>query len=147
MPNKRFLRIILIGFLIALIIGIVRYSELAYFTDRLSIKFYITIIAVLALGIGIWFGVMYSKRTVLVKYVEKSPASSAQKKGANHEALSKRESEILQYIASGYNNQEIADKLFLSLNTVKTHLNNIYIKLDVNSRTQAALKAQELDLI
>lgn len=63
------------------------------------------------------------------------------------EPLSDRELEVLHLIASGQKNQEIADQLFVSLNTVRYHTKNIYGKLGVNKRTQAVAKAQELDLL
>ncbi len=63
------------------------------------------------------------------------------------EPLSERELEVLCLIAGGLSNQEIAQKLFISLNTVRTHTKNINSKLDVHSRTQAAARAKELGLI
>jgi LuxR family maltose regulon positive regulatory protein len=63
------------------------------------------------------------------------------------ETLSERELEVLYLIAAGLSNSEIADKLFISLNTVKTHLKNIYGKLNVKSRTQAVARAKELGLL
>jgi DNA-binding NarL/FixJ family response regulator len=54
--------------------------------------------------------------------------------------LSEREGEILSYLSKGYHDKEIADKLFLSVKTVRTHLRNIYKKLHVRSRTEAVLK-------
>jgi LuxR family maltose regulon positive regulatory protein len=60
------------------------------------------------------------------------------------EPLSKRESEVLQLIAEGLSNQEIADRLFISLSTVKWHTGNIYGKLGVRNRTQAVVKARSL---
>ncbi|MBI4547852.1 MAG: response regulator transcription factor [Ignavibacteriae bacterium] len=56
------------------------------------------------------------------------------------ENLSEREMELLSYLAKGYHDQEIADKLFISVKTVRTHLRNIYQKLHVRSRTEAVLK-------
>ncbi|UCE23113.1 MAG: response regulator transcription factor, partial [Candidatus Aminicenantes bacterium] len=58
-----------------------------------------------------------------------------------------RELEVLTLIAGGLSNQEIARKLFISLNTVRTHTKNINSKLNVHSRTQAAARAKELGLI
>lgn len=58
-----------------------------------------------------------------------------------HEDLTNREQEILQLIAKGYSNQEIADELFITLKTVKTHVSNILSKLEVEDRTQAAIYA------
>jgi len=63
------------------------------------------------------------------------------------EPLSKRELEVLQRIAEGLTNREIADRLYLSLNTVKVHTRNIYGKLNVHSRTQAIARSQELGLL
>jgi LuxR family maltose regulon positive regulatory protein len=63
------------------------------------------------------------------------------------ELLSERELEVLQRIAEGLTNREIATKLFLSLNTVKAHTRNIYGKLGVNNRTQAAAKARDLGIL
>ncbi len=61
--------------------------------------------------------------------------------------LSERELEILKLIPDNLSNQEIADKLFISLNTVKTHLKNIYLKFEVDNRTKAIAKAKELGLV
>jgi ATP/maltotriose-dependent transcriptional regulator MalT len=62
-------------------------------------------------------------------------------------SLSTREIEVLSLIAAGQSNQEIAEQLFLSLNTVKRHAYNIYAKLAVKKRTQAVAKARRLGLI
>jgi LuxR family transcriptional regulator, maltose regulon positive regulatory protein len=61
--------------------------------------------------------------------------------------LSEREIDVLKLIAEDLTNQEIADKLFISLNTVKTHLKNVYLRLEVDNRTKAVDKAKELGLI
>ena len=61
--------------------------------------------------------------------------------------LSERELEVLQHVARGLSNQEIADKLFLSAGTVKRHMSNIYQKLDVHSRTQALERARSLKVL
>jgi LuxR family maltose regulon positive regulatory protein len=63
------------------------------------------------------------------------------------EPLSERELEVLRLVAEGLSNQEIADRLVISVGTVKTHVHNILGKLDVRGRTQAAARARELDLI
>jgi LuxR family maltose regulon positive regulatory protein len=63
------------------------------------------------------------------------------------EPLSERELEVLQLICQGYSNREIAQKLVISIHTVKRHNYNIYAKLEVGNRAQAILRAQELDLV
>jgi LuxR family maltose regulon positive regulatory protein len=61
--------------------------------------------------------------------------------------ISARELDTLKLIAEDLSNQEIADKLFISLNTVKTHVKNIYLKLEADNRTKAISKAKELGII
>jgi ATP/maltotriose-dependent transcriptional regulator MalT len=61
--------------------------------------------------------------------------------------LSNREYEVLQLLTKGYSNAEIAENLFLSLSTVKTHASNLFYKMDVKSRTQAIEKAKRLRII
>jgi LuxR family maltose regulon positive regulatory protein len=61
--------------------------------------------------------------------------------------LTARELEVLRLICAGYSNQEIANELVVTLNTVKTHASNIYGKLDVRSRTQAVARVRELNLL
>jgi ATP/maltotriose-dependent transcriptional regulator MalT len=61
--------------------------------------------------------------------------------------ISKRELEILALMAQGHSNEEIAKELFVSLSTIKSHNQNIFVKLDVKRRTQAVEKAKRLNLI
>jgi LuxR family maltose regulon positive regulatory protein len=63
------------------------------------------------------------------------------------EPLSDRELEVLRRVAAGYSNQEIAQELVIAISTVKKHINNIYSKLEVGSRTQAVARARELGLL
>lgn len=74
-------------------------------------------------------------------------AKPQQKVAGLDESLSEREIEVLKLIATGLANQEIAEKLFISLNTVRTHTKNINSKLDVHSRTQAIARGKKLGLI
>ena len=61
--------------------------------------------------------------------------------------LSERELEVLRLFAEGLSNQEIAEKLFISIGTVKAHSSNIYRKLDVRNRAQAIIAAREMNLL
>ena len=76
-----------------------------------------------------------------------APAKSQSRKSKLIESLSERELEVLQLIAEGLINQEIASRLFLSPNTVKAHTRNIYSKLDVHSRMQAVSRARALGIL
>ncbi len=73
--------------------------------------------------------------------------STLERSNALVEPLSERELEILRLIAEGHSNQAIADRLVVAVSTVKKHINNLYGKLDVQSRTQALLRARELQLL
>jgi len=75
------------------------------------------------------------------------PSKTQASKSELVEPLSERELEVLQLIAKGLTNQEIASRLFLSLNTIKVHTRNIYGKLGVNSRTQAVARARALGIL
>ncbi len=61
--------------------------------------------------------------------------------------ISEREGDVLTLLAAGHSNQEIADHLFISPNTVKTHLHKLYQKLEVSRRGQAVQKARSLHLV
>ncbi|WP_160679199.1 LuxR C-terminal-related transcriptional regulator [Clostridium sp. C8-1-8] len=66
---------------------------------------------------------------------------------ASEDILSEREKEVLKLVKLGYTNSEIGEKLFISTGTVKRHIINIYSKLDVHTRTQAVLRASELNIL
>jgi LuxR family maltose regulon positive regulatory protein len=73
--------------------------------------------------------------------------ASVQERGELVDPLSERELEVLHLIAEGLKNQAIADKLFISLHTVKIHARRIYAKLGVSRRTQAVAKAKEIHIL
>ena len=61
--------------------------------------------------------------------------------------LSQREMEVLELMSQGFTNQQIADNLFLSIHTIKTHGSNLFMKLEVKNRTQALIKAKKLEIL
>jgi LuxR family maltose regulon positive regulatory protein len=75
------------------------------------------------------------------------PLKTQDPEGELIEHLSERELEVLQLIAEGLTNREMAERLYLSMNTIKVHTHNIYGKLGVNSRTQAVAKGRALGLL
>ena len=80
--------------------------------------------------------------------IEKSPKQEKTlNKDVNIDALTPKEKEVLGLLAKGVTNNEIADKLSVSIVTVKTHLNSIFKKLKVENRTQAVLLAMQINLV
>ena len=99
------------------------------------------IVALIFLGIGLYFRPKQSQSNA----VSESFRQDIQK--IEQLGISTREMEILQKVAEGLSNKEIGETLFVSESTVKTHISNLFIKLDVKRRTQAVQKAKELNLI
>jgi LuxR family maltose regulon positive regulatory protein len=84
----------------------------------------------------------------LLAAIERDSSGDAVSPGAElPEPLSEREREVLSLVAAGWSNREIAKELFVAQSTVKTHVNNLYRKLDTHNRTQALARARELNLI
>ena len=84
---------------------------------------------------------------VLSDAVKEKIAQQKHRKHELYDDLSKRELEVLKVLATGLSNQEIADELFISLKTVKTHVSNIFNKLEVSDRTQATIYAIQHHLV
>jgi len=140
--KKEFYKYILfMGILLAGGIAVLKSLEYYYFIYRISSDVYIGIISVLFLGLGLFLGIRYGKNRLKTVSNHKSVQLPLDLE------LSSRENEVLQNLALGYSNQEIADKLFLSINTVKSHTNSIYSKLNVKRRTQAIEAARKLKII
>ena len=137
--------IFLYGLILAALIALLKFLEYRYIMRALSLEFYMGLLAVFFTSLGVWAGLKLTrKREVLISGPQPFVFSEANMKNLG---ISKREMEVLELIAAGLTNQEIADKLFVSLNTVKTHSSNLFIKLDVKRRTQALQRAKVLQLI
>lgn len=135
--------ILFYGAALALLVFGLKFIEYRYLVRDLSMEFYLGLIAVLFTAIGIWTGIRLTGK--------RSPSSAngylLDEDTLQHLGISKREHEVLELMAEGCSNQEIADRLFVSVNTVKTHSSNLFSKLDVSRRTQAIEKAKRLRLI
>ncbi len=88
-----------------------------------------------------------SGQDVLSEAVKEKINQQKHRKPELYDELSKREMEVLKILAQGLSNQEIADQLFISLKTVKTHVSNIFNKLEVSDRTQATIYAIQHKLV
>ncbi len=142
--------VFLYGIALAVLLGLLKAVEYRFWVRDLSMEVYVAIVALFFSALGIWAGLRLTKPRASVPTglqldtpipFEVNPALLEKYK------LSKREYEVLTLIAAGYSNQEIAERLFVSLNTIKTHSSNLFIKLDVKRRTQAVQKAKELGLL
>lgn len=93
--------------------------------------------------------VIVPRETIIEKlvYVENQDTFIADTRKLEQLHISKREFEVLQLICSGQSNQQIAATLFVSENTVKKHVASLFLKLDVERRTEAIRKARELKLV
>jgi two-component system, NarL family, response regulator LiaR len=135
----------------AALFAIVRWLELRLLLFRHSFEIYAGLIALIFMALGIWLAIKLAKPKTQTIIVEKEVA--APKAFVRNESeigrrnISKRELEVLELMALGHSNQEIADKLFLSANTIKSHVANLFEKLDAKRRTQAVENAKQLGLI
>lgn len=136
------------GIVVAILVVIMNLLDFHFLMHSLSMEFYLGLVALVFAITGIWVGWRLT-RPAVVSEVDLTVDQSVMDIQISSEnlLLSPRELEVLELIAQGLSNQEIADKLFVSLNTVKSHSSNLFIKLDVKRRTQAVLKARELGLL
>lgn len=132
------------GLALAVLIFLLKFLEYRLFVRDLSMEFYVGIIAVMFTILGVWAGLKLTRRKTIIIT---NPHFQFDESRLERLGISKREYEVLELMAKGLSNQEIADKLFVSLNTVKTHTSNLFLKLDARRRTQAIQKAKELQLI
>ena len=141
---------ILYGISLAFLLFFLKWIELRFIIINHAFEIYAGIIAVLFTALGIWLALKLNKPKVKTKIIEKAVSVndfSFNEAAMTDLGLSKRELDVLQLMAEGLSNQEIAERLFVSLNTIKTHTSNLFEKLDVKRRTQAVEKAKRLSLI
>lgn len=112
-------------------------------------ELYAGVVAVLFTAVGIWAGMQLTRKKPGPEPASVRPETpfEADPKLLERLGITPRELEVLQWIAHGLSNQEIAERMFVSLNTVKTHTSNVFSKLDVQRRTQAVQKAKDLGLL
>jgi two-component system, NarL family, response regulator LiaR len=146
--------ILLYGAALSILLFFLKWIELKFVLINHALEIYIGLIALTFTGLGIWVALKLTTPKVKTVVVEKEvfldiPPSVFSLNNAEIKKLgiSNREMEVLQLMAQGLSNQEIAAQLFVSLNTIKTHTTHIFEKLDVSRRTQAVEKAKRLRII
>jgi len=146
-------QIIIYGISLALLLFLLKWLETRYIMLDQQLDIYLGIIAVLFTVLGIWLALKIRKPKIETVIVEKKivlttgPGFILNEDEVRRLNLSKRELEVLQLMADGLSNQEIASKLFVSLNTIKTHSAQIFEKMEVKRRTQAVDMAKRLFII
>ncbi|GAB2697892.1 response regulator transcription factor [Mucilaginibacter koreensis] len=144
---------IIYGIAMAALLFVLRWLELRLLILHHSFEVYAGLIAIIFTALGIWLALKLARPKIQTLVIEKPvPEPIAATFTFNQEAqtrlnLSRRELEVLELMAEGLSNQEIGERLFVSLNTIKTHSARIYEKLEVKRRTQAVDKARNLNLI
>jgi DNA-binding CsgD family transcriptional regulator len=135
--------VIIYGLAMAVLLGLLKLVEYKYFVRDIPLEFYIGVVAVMFTALGIWAGLRLT-RPKIIKVAGPFERDDAALKRTG---ISGREFEVLELIAAGLSNQDIADRLFVSTSTVKTHVSNLLAKLDASRRTEAIAKAKEMRII
>ncbi len=153
--KKTLLSLTLYGLSLAALAALMTWAKYRFLLFDHVWEIYGLIIAVIFVGVGIWMGLKLSRPKTIIQQeilIREVPLQVPAILSPDPQLLARlnisgRELEVLQSLARGKSNEEIASELFISLNTVKTHLSNLYFKLDVKRRTQAIEKARSLGLI
>lgn len=141
--------VLVYGILGGLLIVVLKLVEYRFLVIEHSLEIYGGIVALLFSALGIWLGLKLTRtrETVIVREV---PVSGPFKRNDTQLAqlgITPRELEILEAIAAGLSSREMAERLFVSENTVKTHTARLFDKLSARRRTQAVQRAKEAGLI
>ena len=142
--------VVLYGLAMAALVFALKYAEYKYWVRDLRMEVYVGVVAVLFTALGVWVGKKLLEGRQPVETVGASALAPVQQPNQAAIAdlgISTRELEVLELMAKGCSNQEIADQLFISLPTVKSHSSSLFAKLDVSRRTQAVHKAKELGIL
>jgi len=149
--RQTLIHILIYGLCGGILIVVLRMIEFRFMIVEHSFEIYGGLIAALFAGIGIWLGLKLTKKNEIL-IIKEVPVPATAVFSLNEQRLkdlgiTKRELEILELIAQGMSNREIAEKLFVSENTVKTHSSRLFDKLSAKRRTQAVQIAKELGLL
>ena len=143
--------VLIYGLIGGILIAVLKWSEYRFLVIEHSIEIYGGLIAATFAGLGIWLGLKLTKpqERIVVKEVpvEAGDPFLSDEKKREDLGITRRELEILELIAQGMSNREIAEKLFVSENTVKTHSSRVFDKLGAKRRTQAVQFGKEFGLL
>jgi NarL family two-component system response regulator LiaR len=144
-------QVLLYGVALAVLLFLLKWLELSFVIIRYSFEIYAGAIALVFTILGIWLALKLTKPRVTTITVEKVVFTGGEfclnESMLKQLRISVRELEVLQLMSQGLSNREIGERLFISLNTIKTHSANLFLKLEVERRTQAVEKGKRLKLI
>jgi len=143
--------VLMYGLIGGVLIAALKWTEYRFLVVEHSVEIYGGLIAATFAVLGIWLGLKLTGRrqTIVVKEIP-VPAGGPfvlDERKREHLHITRRELEILELIAQGLSNREIAEKLFVSENTVKTHSSRVFDKLGARRRTQAVQLGKEFGLL
>ena len=141
--------ILIYGLCGGMLIVLLKLIEYRFLVVQHSIEIYGGLIALLFAVLGIWLGLKLTRKTetIVVKEVFVAQTFTLNETRLRELGITRRELEILELIAGGLSNREIAEKLFVSENTVKTHSSRLFDKLGAKRRTQAVQMGKALGVI
>ena len=131
--------VLIFGMLTFAILALLQLSQYALISGDVTIELVISGIAIVFFAIGVMIQKRFRKEETVQKEIDQKQLEVI--------GLSKREYEVLLEMALGCSNKEIAEHLFVSESTIKTHVSNVLLKLDAKRRTQAIQKAKELQIL
>lgn len=131
--------VLVFGALIIALLALFQLSKYSFISGNLKIELLIGFVAVLSFFVGILINNKNRKSQKKQQEIDNKKIEKLQ--------ISKREYEVLLLIEKGYSNKEIAENLFLTESTIKTHVSNLLVKLNAKRRTQAVQIAKEINVI
>lgn len=139
--------ILLYGLLGGAMVVLLKLIEYRWLVVEYSVEIYGALVAAVFASVGIWLGLRLTRPTIVLREVPAPAEFVRDEKQVESLGLTPRELEILEFIAEGLSNKEIAARAFVSENTVKTHSSRVFDKLGAQRRTQAVQRGKELRLI
>lgn len=146
--------VLIYGIIGGILIALLKWTEYRFLVIEHSIEIYGGLIAATFAVLGIWLGIKLTgtRQKIVVKEVPSVPAVAEEPFVPNERkqedlGITRRELEVLALIAQGMSNREIAGKLYVSENTIKTHSSRVFDKLGAKRRTQAVQFGKEFGLL
>jgi NarL family two-component system response regulator LiaR len=139
--------ILLYGLALGLLLAALQFFQYRLVILEHAVEWYVGLVALLFTGVGIWAGRKWTRKKNVDEPLAVVAPFRPKEEVLEQLGITPREMEVLELIAQGLSNQEIANRLYVSLNTVKTHTSNVFSKLDAQRRTQAIQKAKMLGLL